>query len=436
LLDYSSAISLNPAYRIAYWQRGFVYELSKNLQSALSNYLSALAETQAYDLGNLTVLNCDVANCELRLLHPDSALKYDSIAMLLSPRYSRAYIIKAQIHVFQKKYVEAINDFTSAIINDQGDNIKRLSAIIAERADAKRMNKQYKEAINDYALALKVDPENKIAYWNRGAAYHAHKDYELAADDYTKAISYYQGDNINLSKLYDDRASNELGQNLLTQAIRDDSVALVLNPDNKSACFDQISIYTQNGDYQLSIDKCQEALSFQKDNKKLNSALYFQIASNEYFLNEFDRVITDCTLAISLNPENSSPYFYRGKVYLKKLNKTELATNDFNKVLELDTSKKTVNYIFSLFYTGKGNEAINILQNELVNTTDNVAVLGDYYNLACLYSMMNKPEEANNYLKTAIDKGYSKKYAGADEDLDNIRNTDDYKTIIGIKTNK
>ncbi len=306
-----------------------------------------------------------------------------------------------------------------------------LSYWYTDLADAKSANQQLKEAINDYSLALKIDPDNGVAYWNRGGAYHRHQDYELAANDYSHAMAYYKDDKINLSKLYVDRASNELGMSQLAPAIQDDSTAIALDPNNRSAYFDLADAYTQNGDYQKAIDEYRATLTFDKKNKKLNAILYFQIATNEYFLKEFDKVIADCTTSISLDPGYSSAYFYRGKVYFKQLHKTDLSTQDFNKVIALDTTKKSVDYIFSLFYIGKGDEAANILQQEVLNTTDELQILGDYYNLACLYSLMNKPDDANNYLKMAIDKGYAKKYAAADEDLDNIRNTAEYKAIIG-----
>ncbi len=70
-----------------------------------------------------------------------------------------------------------------------------------------------------------------------------------------------------------------------------------------------------------------------KDDKIRSALMYNEIANNEYFLNEFDKVVADCTTAISLNPNDPSPYFYRGKVYLKKLNNEKLAMDDFNKVL-------------------------------------------------------------------------------------------------------
>jgi tetratricopeptide (TPR) repeat protein len=176
-------------------------------------------------------------------------------------------------------------------------------------------------------------------------------------------------------------------------------------------------------------------LNFDKGNKKLHATLYYLVANNEYFLKEFDKVVTDCSTSISLNPDYSSAYFYRGKVYSKQLHKDDLARQDFNKVISLDTSKKSVDYIFSLFYIGKGDEAAAILQKEVLSTTDEAQVLGDYYNLACLYALMNKPDEGNNYLKMAIDKGYAKKYIVADEDLDNLRNTTDYKNMMGNVNN-
>jgi len=248
-------------------------------------------------------------------------------------------------------------------------------------------------------------------------------------------MTYYQGNNAELSKLYYDRATNELGQNLLTDAIQDDSTAITLNPDNKDAMFSKAFAYTKGGNYQAGIDEYNKLIALSADQKKILALLYYQVANGEYFLNEFDKVIADCSKAIELNPAFSASYYYRGKVYLKKMNNKQLAITDFNKVIELDTTKKTVNYIFSKFYSGETDEAVAILQNEILTTTQSDELLTDYYNMACLYSLMNKPDEANTYLQKAIDSGYSKKYAAADEDLDNIRNTADYKSMMSAPTN-
>lgn len=428
--DYTAAIKINPQYREAYWSRAIVYGATRNLRASITDYKKALALTPPEDNVNQATLYCNIAASEGMLGQPDSALAHDSAAIKANPGYARAYNLRGHLYQSINKYPEAITYFTRAIDNYKDNDEKMLSYWYTDLADAKSANKQLKEAINDYSLALKLNPDNGIAYWNRGGAYDRHQDYELAASDYSKAMNYYKDDKENLSKLYVDRATNELGQSLLAPAIKDDSTAIALDPNNKSAYFNLADAYTQNGDYQKAVDEYRAALKFDRNNKKLNAILYFQIATNEYFLKQFDKVIADCTTSISMDPNYSSAYFYRGKVYFKQMHKVDLAKQDFNKVIALDTTKKSVDYIFSLFYIGKGDEAADILQKEVVNTTDESQILGDYYNLACLYSLMNKPDEANNYLKMAIDRGYAKKYAAADEDLDNIRNTADYKSIM------
>jgi tetratricopeptide (TPR) repeat protein len=113
--------------------------------------------------------------------------------------------------------------------------------------------------------------------------------------------------------------------------------------------------------------------------------------------------------------------------------KNDLATDDFNKVLSLDTTKQSYAYAFALFYIGKTDKAIQVMQNNIVGTTNPALLTSNYYNLACLYALMNKPDEANAYLKKCMDGGYSKKFAGIDPDLENIRNTLEFKDMVSAK---
>jgi len=431
LKDYNKAIELNPQSSDAYWGRGVIYDNDGKYQLSIADYKTAISLAKGNDINEgLAILYCNIANNEAALTNYTEALQADSISITLNEQYSRAYKVRGDIHGAQHNFTAAVDDLTKAIFSYKDDDAKGLSYIYTDRADAKRNLDKNKDAINDYSMAIKLNPDNGVAYWNRAATYHQNSDYELAADDYTKAMTFYKDDTKNLSELYDNRATNELGQTLYTKAISDDSVAIALDPANKEAYFTRANAYTQNADYQLGINDFNKLLTLYTGQNKALALLHFEVANNEYFLNEFDKVVDDCTKAIELDPGYSSSYYYRAKVYLKKLDKKDLAISDFNKVIALDTSKKTVNYIFSLFYTGKGDDAAAILQNNLLSTTDNAVMLADYYNLACLYSLMNKPDEANIYLKKAIDNGYAKKYAIADEDLDNIRKTDDYKSTI------
>lgn len=432
LKDFNEAIELNPQNGSVYWERGIVYDKNKDFKDALSDYKKAMTFINKDDKNNLSVLYCNIAQEEIKLNDLTGAMKSDSIAIALYGDNSRSYEIKGDINQAQRNFSEALENYNKAIYSFIGDNKISMSYLYVQRANIETALKHYKDAINDYTTALNLNPKNRIAYWNRAGAYHYNSDYKLATNDYTTAISFYNGDNINLSKLYENKASNEIGQSLLADAIKDDSIAISLDSNDIDAYYGKASAYTQNGDYKAGIDNYNKLISVAKD-KKIIAILYYEVANNEYFLNEFDKVIADCTKAIDLNPGYAESYYYRAKVYLKKMNNKDRATQDFNKVIALDTTKKTVGYIFSLFYIGKADEAVDVLNSEILSTNNDAVLLSDYYNMACLYSLMNKPDEANIYLKKAIDNGYAKKYVIADEDLDNIRNTDDYKAIMTAK---
>jgi len=47
---------------------------------------------------------------------------------------------------------------------------------------------QYSKAVDDYEKALVYDPNDHMAYYNKGNARLMLKDYKLAIDDYTDAI--------------------------------------------------------------------------------------------------------------------------------------------------------------------------------------------------------------------------------------------------------
>jgi len=430
--DDQMAISLDPQNGYNYWDIGTIYSRKGDFAQALNSYHKAISILKNKPgITEMEIIYCNAAQAEFMLKKYPEALADDSLSIASNKQYSRAYDLAGDIHMVTQDFAGAETDYTNAMVNLKNADDQQISILFTKRGDARRSSKKLKDAINDYTLAIKAFAANGIAYWNRAATYHLNSDYELATADYTKAMEFYKGNNENLSKLYDDRAINELGQNLNVQAIADDSTAIAMDPNNRIAYFNLANAYTQNADYQKGIDVFNKLKTFYPKQNNLLALLYFNIANNEYFLNQFDKVVNDCTKAIELDPTYSSSYYYRAKVYLKKKDEKQLAINDFNKVIQLDTTKKTIDYIFSLFYVGRGDEAVAILQDEVLNTTDNALVLGDYYNLACLYSLMNKPEEANIYLKKAIDGGYAKKYAIADEDLDNIRNTDDYKSTIG-----
>src|SRR6266542_4902741 len=52
----------------------------------------------------------------------------------------------------------------------------------------------YQDAINQFTSAVAINPEYKDAYFMRGCAYEMIKDFSKAADDFNRALIFYQKD--------------------------------------------------------------------------------------------------------------------------------------------------------------------------------------------------------------------------------------------------
>jgi tetratricopeptide (TPR) repeat protein len=87
----------------------------------------------------------------------------------------------------------------------------------------------YNSAIADYTEAVRLDPKNVNAYYNRGAVYLlGKKDYDRAIADYTEVIKL---DPKNVGA-YNDRGAAYSSKEDYNSAIEDFAVALSLDPNN------------------------------------------------------------------------------------------------------------------------------------------------------------------------------------------------------------
>ncbi|MCR8557149.1 tetratricopeptide repeat protein [Mucilaginibacter sp. BJC16-A38] len=430
IIDYSNALAVNPNLGLAYLSRGDAYRFQKDFQKAEADYKHAVDHLNGDNI-NQGIAYYYLGMFALKAKQFDKAMADDSVAIALNPNYAPAYRARADLYGFKGKFQLAINDISVAMYGYQNNPIL-LSSLLTTRGDLKRDLKQYKEAINDYSLALKLNQNNGHAYWNQAACYNVNGDYQLAFDGYNKAIPFFKNSPSALARLYDDRALMEMGLQKYREAIADDSLAILTDTSYAAAYINKGNAHAQNADYKQSNEDFERAILHFRNNKFALVFIYTSIGHNNYFLNEYQNVIDNCSKAIAFNIPNWNSYFERGRAYLK-LNNKELAINDFKQVMVVDTSKQSAEYAFALFYTGNPDKAVEVMQNSFLKTTNSFVLLGDYYNMACLFSIMNKPEQAEIYLKKCIDGGYNKKYALTDSDFDNIKNTEEFKNIIAGK---
>jgi len=142
--------------------------------------------------------------------------------------------------------------------------------------------------------------------------------------------------------------------------------------------------------------------------------------------------------ALRLSPASSESHYNVGYALIKS-EKPLPAARYFKKALELDPDHKKARESLSailetLFhqYAQRGDyrPAVSILKKLLALEPEN---LSTYYNLACMYSLLNMPEQSIKWLRAAIHKGYDNwALIKTDDDLANVRNTPEFKDMFNF----
>ena len=83
---------------------------------------------------------------------------------------------------------DAIIVMTTAALQSGGLDRARQALALADRGGAYLQKMQYEEAIADLNRALEINPGLSTAYNVRGAVYQFQGNYELATEDYTRAL--------------------------------------------------------------------------------------------------------------------------------------------------------------------------------------------------------------------------------------------------------
>ncbi len=83
---------------------------------------------------------------------------------------------------------------------------------------------------------------------------------------------------------------------------------------------------------------------------------------------------------------------------------------------------------YALLYLGRKEEA----ENWMDQIIESYPTEGNYYDAACLYSQIDKPEESIANLKKAFEHGYVEFiHLSNDDDLEKVRNMHEFKTLVG-----
>lgn len=400
-------------------------------------------------------------------------------AIMIMPDNEDAYEKRAQIYYEQKKYDLADADYRKIISLDQGGVVGYMG--IGRNKNARKL---WDEAIVQFDHVTKLYSDYSSAFAFRAESYLGKQDWDKATDDIVKALdidenakAFYLMQGLDdaafasLKAKFQIKSSKEPNSDrwlyylgiiheqraMYPQAIKFYEEA---NKRNLSVrTLEQLAYcYGDNGQYELKLAAIEKALDMEPgkqvllcmradalyDVGKINEAIlewdsilamfpdnvsgYYRRGWFKKAIDDIDGAIEDFTLALVLDPEDVHSYISRANMY-EKQGKKELARADYEKVIELEATPD--DYQVSMYAyqaLGDNEKAIEVMDTLIARDTAKARV---YYEAACLYSKMNRQDEALNHLETCLAKGYRRfAHIAGDHDMDNIRESPRFVELI------
>ena len=182
-------------------------------------------------------------------------------------------------------------------------------------------------ALEYYNEAIELNPNNGVAYFNRGCVYMEFQQYSDAADDFTKAMSF----GVNTAMIYNNRGHALTELNQKERALKDLKRAVELDPNYSMA-------YNNLGYLYLKLEKYNAALEYLKKAESMNTAndtIYANLGVAYFELHDYDNALSALNASIELNPNVPSTLRTRAMCY-RILGNEEMAEDDENRADALE----------------------------------------------------------------------------------------------------
>lgn len=404
LKDYAQAIALTPEDDRLYNARAQVYYEQGKYDLADNDYRKMISLKEGDVMGYMGLGR----NANAQKKYEDAIKQFDYVNKL-EPSYSSAYSFRAESYIGLKKYNEAIDDVITALGIDQDNKAFFELQTLADSAFAQTVTKLKVQKLKE--------PKEYSWSYDLGVVYER-------TDRYAKAIPFYKESlAIESNKEIANRISNcynEIGD--YDKALEYCDQAIVLDSTKTNYLYFKANILDNAG-------RSEEAIKVMDSYIAQNPEEYFPYYRRGWFKDhsgKTDEAIEDYTMAITLQPNDAYQYLNRGVLLLQKGDKKK-AEEDFKQAVRLDSVPDAPECAFyAYYYLGDKNKAIEMLDKALKKDAK-----ANYYDAACLYSIMNDKDKAISYLQKALENGFRRfAHIKRDRDLNNIRSTSEYKAIM------
>ena len=407
LADYTQAISIDPKETDA-------YECRINLYKDFQAYDKAEADCRTL----LTIKDSLEYKLELASLltyqeKTDEALEILNKIIKYQPKLVTPYASRAWVNAVAGNGQAAISDYISFMALEGDYSLDAL--VLYSSLD-------YTYAVGTLSNLVSSDSENLTWLSARIRVNIAQEDYEAALTDLDVLETVADKSPFTLYQ----RAQCYQGMYEFSKQV-DAMTALIALMETEDA-----DLYTMRGVAYRNTGNTDAALADFDKALQIAPTPASALAERgwtKYMLKQDEAALKDFTTAITYAEPNAWLYVQRGSVY-QSLGDSTKAKADFETALQLDSVSST--YAFALVHLGKTEQAVNAIKAIVKANAEDA---GEYYNLACLYSLANMKSEAIAALQRAVELGYkSYHHIQLDRDLDNIRTEADLQRILNLLT--
>lgn len=408
LTVYGNAIKLNPDNTSLHINRGNVYYAQGNYPLADRDFQRVTELEPGEPVGYVGLARTAIARKDY-----SAAISLLDHAVRLDSENARSYAFRAEAYLGQKKWNEAVDDIIKALCINGDAKAHYLMINIPN------------EALYSMKARLQIQA-NKDS--NDAAWYYYLGQLSQKKNRYRDAIKFYtKANERDANSLFLERIADcyfDLGD--YAQALVYVDKALAIKPDDEDLYLLKGNIYNEMGNQSAAIEQIDKYIEMAPE-------FFYGYYRRGWFRDEQDDregAIDDYTMAITLEPSYAYSYIGRGRDY-ERLGQHDAAIADYKKVIELDTVPEQGSCAhYAYFFLGQRDKAADFMQRYLDNPDEGDADGGNY-DAACLYSLMGETDKALIYLREALKRGYRRfAHIEVDHDLDNIRNTQQFRDLI------
>ncbi len=406
IADYATAIKTNPENSSLYEKRAQIYFEQGRYALADADY-KKMVELNPGDVMGYMGLGRN-ANAQERW---EEAIRLFDHVTKLASEYSSGFAFRAESYLGLKKWNEATNDLATALSLGWDRKALYLVTVLKEPALTMMVAKLRVQA-------AKSPNESRWPYVI-GSTYEHNKDYEKAIKAYEDANA-KDASPVTFYRIA--HCLSELGN--FENALAELNKALNMDSTDVDYMSYKANILYEMGKPEDAISEWDKVLKQYPD----YDWGYYRRGWFKELIGRLDDAIEDLSMSIVLDPEYAYAYSARGDIYMK-LGKRELAEADFKKIIELeDVPEKYACIHYAYQGLGLYDKAMAAMDSIIARDP---AGDGCYYDAACLYSRMGKKKEALAFLEKSLANGYRRfAHISRDQDLDPIRDMDEFKSLI------